>query len=150
MTAATTPVVEWELAYVEATAPVPVTALAAASADTVVTAPAIDVDGSTPILVHFFTPYVEVPAGGFMRFVAYDGSTQLGEYEMAKVSGGASERGPVNLWRRAIPAAGSHAYSWRAYVGSGSGVAGAGPGGAGAFVPLFIRVALASPRVVKE
>ena len=67
-----------ELAYAEITANVNVTAISEATAQTVVTAPAITLDGATPILVEFYSPLVSPAATAPLFLVLFDGSTAQG------------------------------------------------------------------------
>ena len=143
------PVSLGELAYGEITAPVTCAGLSnEASATTVVTAPAITVDGATPIVIEVFIPgfsFTDSPnSEGFLL----DGSTSLGRvwaYPSVKVNT-AVTNSYIRITRRLTPAAGAHTYSFRAGVSSGAGVVMyAGPGGAAQWVPAFIRVSLAAP-----
>lgn len=132
----------YELAYAEGIAPVTITATTAAGADVVATLPAVTLDGSMKVLLSVFAPYGQGPSSGAksLTLVFFDGSTQLGEFTIVRQTGGSTERTPINLSRRATPSAGVHTFSWRAYVDSGSGVVGAGAGGAGNQLPLYIRM----------
>lgn len=125
-----------ELSYVEYTSTVAISATTPTGANTVVTAAAVVVDGSTPIIIEFYSPQVEAGSGGAIGIVLYDGSTQLGI--VGRVF--ASIIVPSHCVRRLTPSAGSHTYSWRAYRDTANGNVQAGNGAAGNNMPGFIRI----------
>ena len=134
-----------ELSYTEFTAAVAV-AVTGAPGVTIVTAPALTFDGTTAVLVEFFSPAFATSGNANQALSAdlYDGGTTLGR--IAIVSNCAtptSVQTPVRAGRRLTPAAGSHTfivYARNAVAGT-SQVYG-GPGGAGPLlVPGYIRVA---------
>lgn len=129
-----------ELAYVEFTANVTITATSEASATTIVTAPALDLDGQA-ILVEFFCPRLDVAdTADDVLITLWDGSTDLGRLGWHIVTG-ADLSFPVHLARKITPSKGQHTYSVRGWkVGAGSAVANAGTGTAGSLLAGFIRV----------
>lgn len=131
-----------ELGYAQRTTVLAVTATSAPTAQTVVTAPAITVDGATAIIVQFRAPNCQTPAvaNGQLLLDLFDGSTDLGILaqlvDPAAAIFGAPMAGDVKL----TPTSGSHTYSIRAWVTSGSGQVSAGAGGAALLLPAYIRV----------
>ena len=133
-----------ELAYVEFTSPVTVSATSAATATTVVSAGAVTY-AAVPILIQVFVPVVDTLAAGRVGvFVLYDGSTNLGRIGESFISG-AQQAAEMNGFRRLTPSAGSHTYSLRAWRVVGDVQAQAGSGGTADadLLPGFIRVTLA-------
>jgi hypothetical protein len=136
-----------ELAYAEATANKTVTQTADASADLVVAAPAITLDGQTTILVTLCAPVAVPPAtaGQGLWAVLFDNGAPLGRMGAVITPAAATAGAPILAQRRLTPAAGSHQFSFAAIVQSGSGTIYAGSGGSGVYVPAHIRVSLAAP-----
>jgi hypothetical protein len=132
-----------ELAYAEFTSEVTADGTTEATATPVVTAPAITLDGLTPIVVEFFSPGVYFLQAATAEGYFFDGSTSLGRvwfYGSIRITVGETLE-PTHVVRRLIPPAGSHTYSFRARVASGSGsIWAGGPGGPGQAAPGFIRV----------
>lgn len=127
-----------DLAYVEKTTNTAITATTEATAQTIVTAGAVVLDGSTLIEIRFFCPAVETDGNHDVRVALYDGAGSIGIW--GNLYGGGSGDSPFLLSRLLTPSAASHTYSARGYVGSGNGTAYAGAGGAGNYVPAYIRV----------
>lgn len=146
------------LAYAEWTTDVTIASTSEATPTTVVTAPALELDGTTPVLVSCYCPSWETPSPGdnghmVALWDALDGAdaaavTDLGLVRVVGISGDqAATLQAVYFARRLTPAAGSHVYSVRAWVANGTattGVAHAGDGTAGAFVPGYVAV-MAAP-----
>lgn len=125
-----------ELAYAQVTSGGNITATVEASADTIVTAGAITADGSTAIFVEWFLLGLASPSSQTTYLLLFDGSTSLGYAGL-----GTSGLNPsISGRRRLTPTAGSHTYSIRGIVTSGTGTFTAGAGGAGNNIPSFIRV----------
>jgi len=121
--------------YVEFTSPVSVTATVEASADTIVSAGAFTYDGSTTVLIEFYCPKVQF-GNTWTRAVLFDGSSAIGW--MAEVRDTSPS---VYAARQLTPSAASHTYSIRAYKDFATAATWtAGLGGAGAFMPGFIRI----------
>lgn len=134
-----------ELDYVPITTGVNITATTEATATTIVTGSAVSYDGSTIVMIEFFSPEATPNASdnSFIRFVLYDGSSSIGYFGISfnpKLAGGSSIRMPVKLERRLTPSNASHTYSVRAYVDTGTGTVAAGAGGTATYVPAFIRI----------
>ncbi|MDE2098581.1 MAG: hypothetical protein KGL39_15105 [Patescibacteria group bacterium] len=134
-----------ELVYVEFTASVSLAATTEASATTVVTASAYTFDGATPVMIEFFAPAANTPVNSGLWCVLYDGATSLGE--MAFVGDPSTAYGnssPLIGKRRLTPSAASHTYSVRSYTSLSGGQILAGAGGAGNYVPGYIRITKAA------
>lgn len=137
-----------ELAYAEVTSDTNVTSTTAASPDTIITAGAVSLDGSTTVIVECFTAGLFSPGGAVSRFTAVevtaakDGGAASVLGIVADMFNDLSNRvlGPALGTIRLTPAAGSWVYRFCAYVNGGTGVVSAGAGGSGNFVPAYIRV----------
>jgi hypothetical protein len=135
----------YEMAYTEFTSDVVITATTGATANTIVTASAVAFDGLTTVMVEFFSFEVYIPtASGYIAFILYDGSTQLGNLGFWGAPGGGfgnDTRIPVRLARRLTPTAASHTYSVRAFQSGGSSPSvDGGAGASGQGMPGFIRI----------
>jgi hypothetical protein len=129
----------YEYDYVQVTSNASITATTGATASTIVTGSAVTYDGSTTVLIQFVCGLGEPPSGQSMYAVLYDGSTQLG-YIARATSPGSSARWPIGGAMRLTPSAGSHTYSIRGFVDSGTGNFYAGSGAAATQPPMFIRI----------
>lgn len=131
-----------EIAYQEFTAAASITATSEATANTVVTAPAILFDGVTPVIIDAFSPYFNpgTTATQYMQICFYDGSTSLGTIGLTNAQVSSADYKTFYVARRLIPAAGSHTYSLRAFVNAGTGTFGVGSGGVGNYNPGYIRI----------
>jgi len=131
-----------ELAWAEITAPVTIPISAEAAAATVVTAPAITLDGSTKVIVEFFTQALNAGAAINATTIVnlWDGSTNLGMWGQTQNVAAGSLIVPAMLHRRLTPSSGSHTFIAKAWSTVAAGAVNAGPGGAGQIAPTFIRV----------
>lgn len=138
-----------ELAYQEFTAEVAVTAATEATANTVVTAPAVTFDGATPVFVEFDCGRLSTPAGVDAGIVVllFDkigaaAAASLGILTLGQIASGSGLHLPHGLVRsnKITPSAATHIFSVRSYVTNGTGYVVAGPGGPAAYAPGFIRV----------
>ncbi len=141
-----------ELDYVQITSNVSPTATTEATANTVVTGSAVTYDGSTPVVLEFFSETVRPTAtgGASLSLYLYDGSSSIGRIGLLSnpAPSGSNVLGvPVHIKRRLTPSAASHTYSIRAAVSSGTGLISAGAGGSTAVMPAFIRITAATSRV---
>ncbi len=130
-----------ELAFAERTTDQSVAATSEATANTVLTAPAVTLTVATPVLIEFFAPAASPGGTGLVILWLYEGAGSIGA--MGTFAGGTA--GNVfqvpHIARRLAAGAGSHTWSIRASVSAGGpGIISAGPGGAGQNVPAFIRV----------
>lgn len=134
----------FEFNYAQTIAATSITATSEATANTVLTAGAVTFDGGTVVMVDFFAPYLQVPAGNHnLVLVLYDNGSSIGLMTIATGPDATNSlRVPAHVSRRLTPSTGSHTYSVRAFVDSGTGVvhAGAGVGGSGIYMPAFIRI----------
>lgn len=132
------------LDYVEFTAPVNITAVSDATANTIVTGSAIPYDGLTTVEITFSAAYINpdpTAAGRFVIVCLFEDGSNIGRLGSATSPAAASMVVPgVAMSRRFAPAAGSHTYSIRAFVNAGTGVVNAGAGGLGAYLPGFIKI----------
>lgn len=132
-----------EFAYAEITSNASITATSEATADTVVTAGAVTGDGSTVMLIEFYSPSSRpdsTGAGRSLEVYLYDGSSSIGLMGFSISQAANAPNRPLYLARRLTPSAASHTYSIRAIVNVGTGAVGAGAGGSGASMPAFIRI----------
>jgi len=131
-----------ELAYTEFTAPVTISATTEATANTIVTAPAVTFDGATAVNVEFFTPKVilATSVGAEVVFALYDGAASIGLIGDLINSAAAGSVSPASLSRRLTPSAAAHTYSVRAWRGVADGTIIAGTGGVGAYLPGYIKI----------
>ncbi len=133
-----------ELDYVETTSDTNITATTEAGATTVVSGSAITYDGSTPVIIEFFSASVEIPAtaSASIVFCLYDGSSSIGLIDQFRHQNSASlSRRSVVGRRRLTPSAASHTYSIRAFMSSAiTGIVYGGSGGSGNYVPAYIRI----------
>ena len=134
-----------EFDYVEKTSDTSITATSAATANTIVTGNAVTYDGSTPVIIEFFTPAINTePTGGSLCFVVlYDG-TGIGTLAIQRTPASANDDKAAYVRRRLTPSAASHTYSIRAYVSAGTSNVSAGAGGVGVTMPAFIRITKAN------
>lgn len=128
----------YEFGETDFTGAVSITATAEATANTIVTAPAITFDGSTIVLIDFYAPFAGNGASGQLNVCLFDGSSSIGF--LGELGGAANLMVPIRLARRLTPAAATKTYSVRAFVSSGTGNVTAGAGGAGNATPGFVRI----------
>lgn len=131
-----------ELAYVQITAPVSVTATVEASANTVLTAPAITVDGSTPIRIEFYGLLAPptIAAAKMTLWLFQDGAS-IGTLGVLGNPAAANALATLTPARRLTPPSGSRTYSVRGTVTSGTGTVWAAAGTApGQDPPAFLRI----------
>lgn len=138
----------YEYSYAQVTADTTLTATTEGTADVIVTSGAVVLDGSTAVLVTFFSQQVETPDGTgnlLTAIVLYDAlnagaAASIGLMGLAFSEIDQRIDEPMYLVRRITPAAGSHVFSARGYVGLNNAVVHGGAGGSGAEAPCFIRV----------
>lgn len=134
--------VSGETGYTQITSSVNVTATTEATANTIVTAAGIAYDGSTTILIEFFSPFIHpdtTVAGRDLSLFLYDGSTSLGYFGYTVGPAAVDRSTPCFIQLRLTPSAATKTYSIRGAVSAGTGVVGAGAGAAGNNVPAYIR-----------
>ena len=132
-----------EMDYVQITSAVAITATTEAGANTVVTGSAVTYDGSTTVMIDFFSyaSYTDNVANGELYLYLYDGATSLGFIGVMRAETTNRANQAICAHRRLTPSAAAHTYSIRASISAaGDGQVGAGAGGAGNGVPAFIRI----------
>ncbi len=135
-----------ELAYVERTTNAACTSTTEGAADTILTLPAVVLDGVTTIALEFFCPYWSQSTSTEVSFLPiFDdlnggGAASVGRpWDSRAWVTSAFIMGFTTTWIY-TPAAGSHVYSARGYVSAASTFTiQAGAGGSGAAVPAFLR-----------
>lgn len=130
-----------QLAHVEFNAQKTIAQGAEATADLVVSAGAITVDGG-PVLIEFYSPAVApAAAAGALIFVyLWQDGASIGRIATVANPAAGQHVAPVHTARRLTPAAGSRTFSIGATQAGGNGIVYAGAGGVGQYVPGFIRV----------
>lgn len=135
---------EQEISYTEFTGNVTVTSATESGATTVVTAPALTANGTDSFWVEFYTPLAEPGVNGdsVIEIYLFDGTTSLGIVGQVLNSGAGSFplSVPVVTKKKITPSAGSHTYSVRASQAIANGTIFGGTGGAGNFMPGYIRL----------
>jgi hypothetical protein len=131
-----------ELDYAQRTSNLSVTATTEGGADTIVTGNSVSYDGSTVVLIEFFAINVRAnqTAAASIDFVLFEDGSSIGIIGRVTETSVQNTGRPIHLSRRMTPASGSHTYSMRAYVSTGTGFVVAGAGGSGQFMPGFIRI----------
>ena len=133
----------YEFSYIEFTSAVSITATTEGTANTVVTSDAVTYDGSTAILIDFFSYTAGPPSGGnnTLQLWLYDGASSIGTLGQINITNAAAANlKSLRLARRLTPSAASHTYSVRGSVNTGTGTVYAGAGGTGNAVPGYIRI----------
>jgi len=132
-----------ELAYTQITATVTITATTAAAAQLVINSGTRNYDG-TPIMIEFFSEYIEVPSGQWVVGELWDGSTDLSQHWEVGPGGASGSMGSAGVLarRRLTPTAGSHNYQMRGWLtGAGTGKVDAGLGtSSGTNAPAYMRI----------
>lgn len=134
-----------ELAYVEFTADVSISATTEETANQIVSAGALVFDGSTRAKIEWWAPQVVTVSSVNTQVYLYDvtpSSTASIGLISRFLDDSASRSQPYGV-RLMTPAAGTHTYSVRGTTGSGAATIGAGTGGAGVSLPGWIRVTTA-------
>lgn len=139
-----------ELAYTQFTSVVSPTATSEATANTIVTAASVTLNGSETVLVEFYCPTygisvttIEANISLFQSFNA-GAAASIGKVWRGRTSTAAVAQDAIYIARRlATPAAGAYVWSFRGWLSSAGtlDIVG-GAGGAGNDMPGFIRVSL--------
>lgn len=133
----------YEIGYDQITSPVNVVGTTESAGTTIITCAAHNFDGS-PVLVTFFTPFIEQSsnAGGQVTVCLFESSTQITRLITDGTPATAVQNvvSMVGLYRF-TPTNGSHTYTVTAFSPSTTGTPqiGAGAGGTAAYPPCFIR-----------
>jgi hypothetical protein len=120
--------------YVERTTNLTVTPTTDATAAAFITGNSVAYDGSTLVKVEFYCPAFEATASLLANL--YEGSTDLGR--IARVGGAVA----ISVYgvRYLTPAAASIVYSVRCWKTTGTSTAYGAAGGAGAYMPAYLRI----------
>lgn len=132
-----------ELDYAQVTSATNITATTEATANTIVTGAAVSYDGSTAVVIEFYSPSVRpdsAAAGRDIRICIYDGSSSIGQFGYAQGPTATNDAKSMLVRARITPSNASHTYSIRAFVSAGTGVVSAGAGGNGAIYPAYVRI----------
>jgi hypothetical protein len=132
------------LDYAEFTAPVSVTATTAGAANTIVTGNSVAYSGD--ILIEFYAPSAAcgTSTGAQVIFILVDGGTDIGIIAQIRTpAAGSSHIAPI-YGARKLTVAATKTYGVEAYRVTADGTVTAGAGGAGNYVPGFIRITDAS------
>lgn len=132
-----------ELDYVEFTSNVSPTATTEGTANTVVTGSSVAYDGSTVVIIEFFSSNSRADTGAANRSMTiwlYEDGSSIGSIGTLNTPAAGNDNKPICCIRRLTPSNGSHTYSIRASVSAGTGVIVGGAGGAGNAAPGFIRI----------
>lgn len=131
-----------ELAYNQVTAIVAITSTAAAAANVVVEGTSRSYDGS-PVLVEFFCGAMATPTGavnGFVCIDLWDGATDIGQFAFLQTPVAGAMLGQIHAKRRLTPTVGTHNYRIGGWCTGAGAAAYAGVGGAGQWLPMYVRV----------
>lgn len=132
----------YEIGYDENTASVSVTVVTEASSTTIIAGSSHTFDGA-PVMAHFFSPIVTNPTttGTEMAVCLFESSTEIGRMgALLSTVTGSGTGVPFSCFRRFTPTAGTHTYSVKAFMFSGSGASVVGgPTGTAAFMTSFLR-----------
>lgn len=132
-----------ELDYVQKTTDTSITQTAEASADTIVTSSTLSYDGSTTVIIEFYSWSVTTQATSSVFNTVYlfaDGSS-IGQFGRVRTVAGVGFAASMLVRRRITPSAGSHTYSVRATTTSGTSTVGGGAGtGTNTPQPAYIRI----------
>lgn len=130
-----------ELLYAEKTTSTAVTATAVASATTIITAPPVTFNGTDAVLLDVYFPaWVHNLSRDTTQFFLFEDGAVKGQLSAARQANAFDYFGPISMQRRFVPTAGSHTYSIRGTVQTGTATIEAGTGVGSAFVPSFIRI----------
>lgn len=132
-----------EFDYAQITSSASITATSEATANTVITGAGVSYDGSTIVMLEFFTPYLNITAQS-LAIVLYDdtggGAASIGLMGQYYDANAGQTVVPVHLMKRFTPSAATHTFSIRAYVNSGTGEVKADTGVNGHWLPAFMRI----------
>jgi len=130
-----------KLDYAELTSNFTVTATSAATATACITGNPVSYDGATEVSIEVFLPTAEISTTAAVVFDLYDGPTDLGIIAQTYPQASSGSSGDTLIGRRWLtPSAGSHTYSIRAWKSGGTATVYAGAGGAGAYLPAYMRI----------
>ena len=128
-----------ELAYVQVTVDLSVTATTEGAAQSVVSAPLLSFDGATRVCIEFFCPEAQcaASAGAAIILPLYEDGSSIGFMGAVLTN---AMIAPVLVRRFMTPTVGSHTYDVRAYRLVANGTLNFGAGGVGVDMPGYIRI----------
>ena len=133
-----------EMDYAQITANANITATVQGSANTLITGNSVAYDGSTVVLVEFFTQGIRTPSpsGGFAIINLWEDGADIGQMVVAQTPAAVQMIVPAYAARRITPSNASHTYSIRGWCSATTGTPriDAGAGGAGTASPAFLRI----------
>jgi len=135
-----------ELAYVEFTSGLLVTATTAGAAQDVVSSGTVAYDGSA-VVIEFYAPVIEPGSSGGIMLLLQDGASILGQFAYVQPGSAVINDQQVTPIRRLVPTPGNHTYKVTAYRATANGNIYSGVGGSGNYLPGFIRVSRVETQV---
>lgn len=129
-----------EIGYDQITGNVTVSSTTEASGTSVIAGSSHTFDGS-PVIATFYCAGVDVAGSSGAEVVVnlFESSTQIGRLGLFQSAGAGGLITGATLTYRFTPSAGAHTYSVTAYEFGGAGVILAGSGGAGGYLPTYLR-----------
>lgn len=130
------------LGYTELTSDFAITATTEATANTIVTAPAVTFNGSTVCWVEFgCTSWFHSATEGRLNLWLYDGAASIGRIGWVTAPFTANLPAmPIAVRRKLTPSAAAHTFSLRGSTAAGTATIYAGAGGITALMPGYIRI----------
>lgn len=137
----------YEIAYQAASTATTISATTEATANTIVSAGAVTFDG-TAVWIEFYAALIEPGATALSSVSIYlflDGATQGSIWFAAKDDSAVLDAGEAGCYAKVkqTPSAGSHTYTIRGSKSGANGTVAAGAGGAGVYVPCYVRISKA-------
>lgn len=133
----------YEFDYVQGTGDVNVTGTNDAGANTVLTGNAVTYDGSTAIVIHFYSPQCFFDANGRNLIISlWDSGTEIGRLAnlIAPTITGGDHRVSVKVEKRITPSAAAHTYIIKAHTNAGTQQVSGGAGTTSTLAPMFMRI----------
>jgi hypothetical protein len=137
----------YELDYTQITVSAGFSSTTAAAADTIVALPARVYNGTTIVLLEFYTPSLQTGAGAGTISILnlWDDTTDLGRIVQIRNTVAAQSLDmPVYVARRLTPSAASHTYIIKGWRVTANGTVTAGAGGVDVTLPAFLRATVVS------
>ena len=128
-----------ELAYVEYSNTVTVSATTSGTAQAIVSAGAVTFDGSTAVLIEYYGPFHSCAATATLNVALFLDTAFVNVLGILNFTN--AGKSPLHLVRRTTPTSGSHTYEIRMYRGTANWTVDAN--GGGALLPGFIRISRA-------
>jgi hypothetical protein len=132
----------YELDYVEFTSAVTVSATAEATPTNVVVGSSVAYDGSTAVIIEFFSTNVRpgTTAGDLVELILYDGTSSIGILALIRTPASSNDDVPVLIRRKLTPSNASHTYKIGGIKSGGNATVSGGIGGVGVGMPGYIRI----------